>query len=128
MNQLRLLPENIRLRGQRITGAREYTEHRLGGPKQQKQVKALLDNSPTFTDLLKAVRLLKQYHDQKTPIRSLILTTWDDNPGKFWVIRDDDPNYRAICFSGMRCVVQFGDAEEALKAITTDTTDTIEEV
>lgn len=118
MNQENRLPKEVRLAGIRLSGTREATEHRLGGPQQQAGVKKLLDNSPLFTDLTKAVKQAMQ--DQKKGRPSHILAPWDETAGKYWVVRQDDPNYRFLSFSGLRGVVPAAMVDVAWDAIATD--------
>ena len=126
MNQESRLPKEILNAGVRLSGTREMTEHRLGGPEQKAGVKKLLDNSPFFTDLIEAVKQAMQDREEKK--WSHIMAPWDKEAKKYWVIRENDPNYKFICFSGLRGVVPASMVDYAWEAITADTTDTIEEV
>ena len=126
MNQENRLPKEILNAGVRLSGTREMTEHRLGGPAQKAGVKSLLDNSPFFTDLTEAVKQAMQ--DREEENWSHVMAPWDQEAKKYWVIREKDPNYKFLSFSGLRGVVPASTVDLAWEALTADNTDTIEEV
>ena len=125
MNQENKLPKEVRQAGIRFSGTREATEHRRGGPEQQAGVKKLLGNSPVFTNLMDAVK--QAMKDRKEENWSHVMASWDEGDQRYWVIRDHDPNYKFICFSGLRGVVPAALVDVAWKALTGGT-DTLEEV
>ena len=125
MNQESRLPKEVLLAGEQLSGSREVTENRRGGPQQQAGSKKLLDNSPFFTDLTDAVKQARQ--DQKEENWSHVMAPWDKEAKKYWVIRENDPSYKFICFTGLRGVVPASMVDIAWNALT-DATDTIEEV
>jgi len=126
MNQENLLPKKVRLAGARLSGTRETAEHRRGGPQQQAGVKKLLDNSPFFTSLTEAVK--RAMKDRKEEKWSHVMAPWDEIGKGYWVIRDSDPNYKYICFSGLRGVVPAEMVDVAWEALAKNNVDTIEEV
>lgn len=125
MGQINILPESVRLVGNNMSGMKEEAEYKARTAPQQIQakVKALLKNSPSFDSLSDAVKQAKEDFDRGE--WSHVVAPWDDNSEKFWVVRENDPNYKYVCFSGLRFVVPAATVDTAWKVLTTDT---IEEI
>ena len=125
MNQENKLPKRVQAAAKSMSGTQAEAEYkaRSAPPEIQRQVKAMLDRSPCFSNLSDAVKRAMQ--DRKAKRWSHVLAPWSKNAGKYWVVRRDDPDYGLICFSGLRFVVPVAVVDIAWEELTTDT---IEEV
>ncbi len=121
MNQENKLPKRVQAAAKNMSGTQAEAEYkaRSAPPEIQRQVKAMLDRSPCFSNLSDAVK--QAMADRKVKRWSYVLAPWSKNAGRYWVVRRDDPDYGLICFSGLRFVVPVSVVDLAWEALNTDT-------
>lgn len=130
MNQENRLPKAVRDRARAAGGSREWSDNLWNNLSSEKRraVEAAVQEARVFSDLTEAVKFAASREEKEHFV--FVVAPWEMTTPEYRVVSSSDMRKHGvdISFIHFRIVVAAGMLQDALKALTADNTDTIEEI